>query len=122
MVSEAKGFITSIMLYAPRTDEDKNYRLESDDADWELAYAKWIAASFLPPDATFAQEVELSPIDDWHQIGFSQSLLDTVPPTVFEYVSHDPTYGGFQVWYTTPLDGDGISMFTLQLQIEDIAG
>lgn len=121
MVDETEGFITSIMLFSPRKDEDKSYLIDADDADWEITYAMWIAQSFLPPDATIIQDIDLASTDDWYQNGYSQSLMDSVPPSVYEYVSYPPVaYGGFQVWYTRPPKGHGISMITIQLQTEQV--
>lgn len=113
------GFITNISFFPPRKDEDKSY-LEADEADWEIAYALWIAQRFLPPDATVTQDIDLQCSDDLFQNGFSQLLLDSVPPTVYQYVSNDPAYGGFQVWFFRPLNGNGISWVSVDLQIEQV--
>lgn len=117
-----EGFVTSISLFAPRESEDTDYLLETDDADWEPAYALWIAQSFLPPDAVILVDADLAAIDFFYQNGYSQALMDTVPPSVYEYVMNPPVaYGGFQVVYQRPGGGHEISMITIDLETEQFS-
>lgn len=121
LVSEHSGFVESINLYSPRADDDLGDRvLEDDEADWSITEAAQIARSFTPPDAQITEDLDLNAVDDLHQDGFSLMLSNSVPPEVYQWVSNDPVYGGFQVFYLRPERGSGISWITIQLQIEAV--
>ncbi len=106
---------TSIMVFSPRTDNDKDFQ-EPDSADWTLVEAEQIARNFLPGDA---QDTGAFDIDNFRIVeGESDYLLQSVPTAAYDYVDNSREYGGYSYsMFTT--DAGEVSWIIISLEIEE---